>query len=187
MITRSRPDLSCQSGRHRRQVGVFPGIMQMHMHTLSFLAAALLSGSGIAFAHDAATAVDPLANEKAPQDAKVFIVSPKNGATVGQDVTVKFGARGIAIEPAGVPRPNSGHHHLLIDTREYAAPRHTHSQRCQTQALRQGPDSGHDPPAARHAYAATNSWQWPSHAVRSAAGVEEDHDSCEIALDLRPH
>jgi hypothetical protein len=47
-----------------------------------------------------------------------MVVSPKNGATVGQDVTVKFGAKGIAIKPAGDTTPDSGHHHLLIDGKE---------------------------------------------------------------------
>jgi len=35
------------------------------------------------------------ARPKAPHGAKVFIVSPKNGAHVGQDVLVKFGVKGI--------------------------------------------------------------------------------------------
>jgi hypothetical protein len=48
--------------------------------------------------------------------AKVFIVEPANGATVPTTFTVKFGASGVEIAPAGVDKPNSGHHHLLIDT-----------------------------------------------------------------------
>lgn len=48
--------------------------------------------------------------------AKVFIVSPANGATVPTTFTVKFGATGVDIVPAGTNQPNSGHHHLLIDT-----------------------------------------------------------------------
>jgi hypothetical protein len=75
------------------------------------LAAALLSCSGLAIA--ATDAAPP--RSKAPHGAKVFIVSPKNGATVGQDVTVKFGVKGIELKPAGDATPNSGHHHLLID------------------------------------------------------------------------
>ncbi|HKE48147.1 MAG TPA: DUF4399 domain-containing protein [Rhodanobacteraceae bacterium] len=83
------------------------------MRTISVFAAALLLGSGLALAQDAATA-----RPKTPHGAKVFIVSPKNGATVGQDVTVRFGVEGIAIKPAGDATPNSGHHHLLIDAKE---------------------------------------------------------------------
>ena len=83
----------------------------------SLLAVALLLGSGLAPAAQDAAAP----RSKAPHGAKVFIVSPKNGATVGQDVTVKFGVKGIALKPAGDATANSGHHHLLIDQKELPA------------------------------------------------------------------
>jgi len=51
-----------------------------------------------------------------PAGAKVFIISPKAGATVSSPVTVKFGVKGMAVVPAGTKQDNSGHHHLLIDT-----------------------------------------------------------------------
>ncbi|MDH3647353.1 MAG: DUF4399 domain-containing protein [Gammaproteobacteria bacterium] len=51
-----------------------------------------------------------------PQDAEVYIVSPKHGATVSSPVRVVFGLRGMGVAPAGVNQPNTGHHHLLIDT-----------------------------------------------------------------------
>jgi hypothetical protein len=66
----------------------------------------------------AASAQDATVRTKAPNGAKVFIESPKDGATVGQDVVVKFGAEGVAIKPAGDTTPDSGHHHLLIDQKE---------------------------------------------------------------------
>ena len=78
--------------------------------------AALLSVGG-AFAQDAANPAG-IEQKKAPAGASVFIVSPKNGETVGQEFTVKFGVKGIEIKPAGDPTPNSGHHHLLIDVAE---------------------------------------------------------------------
>lgn len=84
------------------------------MRTTFLLAAALLLGGGLALAADDAATARP----KAPHGAKVFIVSPKDGATVGPDVTVKFGVEGIAIKPAGDATPDSGHHHLLIDAKE---------------------------------------------------------------------
>jgi hypothetical protein len=80
------------------------------MRTITLLAIVLLLGSSLACAEDASTA-----RTKAPKGASVSILSPKNGAKVGQDVTVRFGAKGIAIKPAGDTTPNSGHHHLLID------------------------------------------------------------------------
>lgn len=55
------------------------------------------------------------ADKPAPK-AKVFIVEPANGARVPTTFTVKFGATGVEIAPAGTNKPNSGHHHLLIDT-----------------------------------------------------------------------
>jgi hypothetical protein len=56
------------------------------------------------------------AEKPATAGAKVFIVEPSNGATVPTTFTVKFGATGVEIAPAGTDKPNSGHHHLLIDT-----------------------------------------------------------------------
>ena len=51
-----------------------------------------------------------------PTTAKIFIAEPANGAIVSSTFTVKFGATGVEIVPAGTDKPNSGHHHLLIDT-----------------------------------------------------------------------
>jgi hypothetical protein len=52
----------------------------------------------------------------APSGAEVYIVSPKNGATVKSPVTVVFGLKGMGVAPAGIKFDNTGHHHLLIDT-----------------------------------------------------------------------
>jgi hypothetical protein len=82
------------------------------LRTMPVAFVALALGVGVAAAQDAATLT------KAPKGAKVYIESPKDGATVGPDVTVKFGATGIAIKPAGDMTPSSGHHHLLIDQKE---------------------------------------------------------------------
>ena len=51
-----------------------------------------------------------------PNGAEVYIISPKNGASVKSPVTVQFGLKGLGIAPAGVKADNTGHHHLLIDT-----------------------------------------------------------------------
>jgi hypothetical protein len=56
------------------------------------------------------------ATHPAPDVALAYIISPANGATVKSPVTVVFGLRGMGIAPAGVDKPNTGHHHLLIDT-----------------------------------------------------------------------
>jgi hypothetical protein len=45
-----------------------------------------------------------------------YIVSPHDGATVKNPVTVVFGLRnGWGVAPAGVQKDKTGHHHLLID------------------------------------------------------------------------
>src|ERR1700692_4140292 len=49
-------------------------------------------------------------------NAEVYIISPRDGATVHGPVTVKFGLKGMGVAPAGVKFDNTGHHHLLVDT-----------------------------------------------------------------------
>jgi hypothetical protein len=87
------------------------------MRNFLLLAAAGLLSSGFVFADDMAKMASP-PRSKAPAGASVFIISPKDGETVGADVLVKFGAKGIEIKPAGDTTPGSGHHHLLIDVAE---------------------------------------------------------------------
>jgi hypothetical protein len=50
------------------------------------------------------------------KDARVYIIYPRDGATVKSPFTVRFGLKGLGVAPAGVSYPNTGHHHLLIDT-----------------------------------------------------------------------
>src|ERR1700751_3647195 len=59
-----------------------------------------------------------LAQERTPSPAgaEVYIISPKDGATVSNPVHVQFGLKGMGIAPAGMKYDNTGHHHLLIDT-----------------------------------------------------------------------
>jgi hypothetical protein len=52
---------------------------------------------------------------KAPEGARAYIISPKNGETVSSTFTVQFGLKGMGVAPAGVTMANTGHHHLLID------------------------------------------------------------------------
>ena len=55
----------------------------------------------------------------APDNAKVYIVEPADGATLPETFTVKFGLSGMDLAPAGVDQENTGHHHLLIDKPEF--------------------------------------------------------------------
>jgi hypothetical protein len=52
----------------------------------------------------------------APADAYVYIGWPQDGEVVhGPRFKVWFGTRNFGVAPAGVDKPNTGHHHLLID------------------------------------------------------------------------
>lgn len=72
------------------------------MHRLTLLSLLLLCG--------AAGAATP-----APPDARAYIVYPTDGATVRNPVTVVFGLQNMGVAPAGVDRPGTGHHHLIVD------------------------------------------------------------------------
>jgi hypothetical protein len=48
--------------------------------------------------------------------AVLYIIEPADGDTVSSPVTVKFGLTGFGVAPALVEWPNTGHHHVLIDT-----------------------------------------------------------------------
>ena len=66
----------------------------------AFLAALMLVGCG---------SMNPAA------DKSVSFVEPKDGATVTSPFKVVFAVKGMAVEPAGEVKANSGHHHLLIN------------------------------------------------------------------------
>ena len=50
------------------------------------------------------------------EQATLFFVSPADGETVSNPITIVFGIDGMAVVPAGNDAPHSGHHHLLVDT-----------------------------------------------------------------------
>ena len=57
-----------------------------------------------------------LSRTPAPAGARVFFITPSDGETVSSPVRVVFGIEGMSVAPAGDDTPDSGHHHLLIDT-----------------------------------------------------------------------
>jgi hypothetical protein len=59
-----------------------------------------------------------LPKSKSAPGAKVYVISPANGETVGKTFSVKFGLQGMGIAPAGIKFDNTGHHHLLVDVAE---------------------------------------------------------------------
>ncbi|MBR0823225.1 DUF4399 domain-containing protein [Bradyrhizobium liaoningense] len=51
----------------------------------------------------------------APKDAKVYFIYPKNGSYISQNPVIRFGLLNMGVAPAGFDKPNTGHHHLLVD------------------------------------------------------------------------
>lgn len=73
---------------------------------LSVTAAISLAGAAFADGHRAA----------APDDARAYIISPADGDTLSNPVTIVFGLEGMGVAPASVEMDMTGHHHLLINT-----------------------------------------------------------------------
>ena len=72
------------------------------------IAILLLAFSSNLFAAD-------LPKTPSPKGAKVYFIGLKDGKTVKQKFTVRFGLKGMGIAPAGIDLPDTGHHHLLIN------------------------------------------------------------------------
>ncbi len=52
-----------------------------------------------------------------PKNAYLYIGWPQEGVVIRESpFRVWFGLRHMGIAPAGVKKPNTGHHHLLVDT-----------------------------------------------------------------------
>lgn len=79
----------------------------------------MIKSPGVALALFIALAVAGLAPAAAqtpwPEGAKVYFINLKDGAEVDSPFLVQFGLSGMGVAPAGVEKPNTGHHHLLID------------------------------------------------------------------------
>jgi hypothetical protein len=70
-----------------------------------------------AAAEAAATEAAPvLERTAAPEGARVFFISPTDGATASSPLTVEFGIEGMTVVRAGDMTPASGHHHLIVDS-----------------------------------------------------------------------
>ena len=56
------------------------------------------------------------AGEPSPPGAKEYIIWPKDGALIkGGKFWLRMGLANMGVAPAGVAKPETGHHHLLID------------------------------------------------------------------------
>lgn len=50
-----------------------------------------------------------------PPDAAVYFVYPRDGEVIYPRSTIRFGLRNMGVAPAGVAKPDTGHHHLIVD------------------------------------------------------------------------
>jgi Domain of unknown function (DUF4399) len=89
----------------------------------ALIAAALLCPlSAVAQPAAPETPAAPAGPTSAPADAKVYFISPANGATLKAPFVVQFGLRGMGVTQAGSTAANAGHHHLFIDVDGPIAP-----------------------------------------------------------------
>lgn len=70
------------------------------------MSAALMMGGSAALAQ----------STPSPEDAYLYIGWPNDGETVRSPFRVWFGLRGMGVAPKDIDHPNTGHHHLLVDT-----------------------------------------------------------------------
>ena len=98
-------------------------------------------------------AIGPAAAQTpSPAGATVYIINLKDGDTVASPFKVQFGLTGMGVAPTGVEKPNTGHHHLIIDAQlspdELKAPiasdaKHVHYGGGQTEAMVSLPPGRH--------------------------------------------
>jgi hypothetical protein len=50
-----------------------------------------------------------------PPDAKVYFEYPSDGAYITKNPVIRFGLVNMGVAPAGFEKPNTGHHHLMVD------------------------------------------------------------------------
>lgn len=55
-------------------------------------------------------------HQSSPRNAMVYFHYPLDGLRVPERFTVRIGLKEMGVAPAGVDKPGTGHHHLLIDT-----------------------------------------------------------------------
>ena len=85
------------------------------MNVSRFLTVLALGLAGIGLAALAQNVEQEDFRNVSPEGAKVYIISPADGAVVTSPVLVQFGLKGMGVAPAGVQWDGTGHHHLIVD------------------------------------------------------------------------
>jgi Domain of unknown function (DUF4399) len=97
-------------------------------------------------------ASSPDAKPHSEDGPAVYIVNLHDGDVVQSPFRIVFGLYGYGIAPAGIQKPKTGHHHLLIDTnpsaeeKQYAIPsddQHRHFGKGQTETVLELPAGKH--------------------------------------------
>jgi hypothetical protein len=83
--------------------------------TRRFATCAALILAAVGLGSNVGNASDVVEQSPSPAGAEIYIISPKDGDKVTSPVTILFGLKGMGVAPAGVQKPNTGHHHLLLD------------------------------------------------------------------------
>ena len=57
----------------------------------------------------------PPAQHSLPPNAKVYIIWPSNGMVIHGGFWLRMGLSNAGVAPAGVDKPGTGHHHVIVD------------------------------------------------------------------------
>jgi len=79
----------------------------------ALLVAAIGTHAGAARAAD--PAVPGIPRLARPANARVYFITPEDGEKLKSPVMVRFGLAQMGVAPAGIEKPDTGHHHLIID------------------------------------------------------------------------
>ena len=74
---------------------------------LCYIPSVLLTVAGAALAQ---------AQTAAPPNVVVYFINLKDGDSLKSPFKVQFGLSGMGVAPAGVEKPKTGHHHILVDS-----------------------------------------------------------------------
>ena len=124
------------------------------------------------------------AETPSPPGAMAYFINLKDGDTVTNPFKVQFGLSGMGIAPAGVQTPNTGHHHLIIDTQLSRTDEGADTGRCAAPAFRGWTDRGHADAAGRPTHAATRARRLRPHSAQSASSLVADQDHGEVSRRL---
>jgi Domain of unknown function (DUF4399) len=68
-----------------------------------------------AVAASSESAAPTFKRKSSPAGARVYFIGLSDDSVLSPNPIIRFGLTGMGVAPAGVDKPNTGHHHLLID------------------------------------------------------------------------